>query len=261
MTTETSNTCPANPANPAKALQAKIGQVYAQSSRDRQEEQWILENLPLVNRIVYKVTSAISHKQDLEDLIAAGTLGLVKAARAYDASKDAQFKTYATIRIRGAVIDELRKRSFVPPSVGSQIRLLGQAFQRYVKTHGCPPEDEQLAGELGISLGQLYRTLAEARRRHFLSIHGLSEEGSPLGPLAPPDPGPAPDKQAERKELLARLAKAIADLPKRDRTLILLYYERDLTMKEIAAVIGVSESRVSHLHASALFKLSMKLRT
>jgi RNA polymerase sigma factor for flagellar operon FliA len=242
------------------ALQTKVRQAYAATSRDQQEEKWILENLSLVRRIVHRIASHISHREDIEDLVAAGTLGLVKAARAYDAGRDAQFKTYATIRVRGAVIDELRKRSFVPPSVGNQIRTVMEAYQNYCQSHGAPPSDEQLAAEVGISQAQLYRTLEEARRRHFLSIHGLSEEDSPLGRLAPSAPGPSPHQQVESRETAERLAKAIGELSERDRKVILLYYERELTMKEIAAVLGITESRVSHLHASALFKLSMKMR-
>jgi RNA polymerase sigma factor for flagellar operon FliA len=243
------------------ALGAKVRQAYGATTRDRQEETWIVENLPLVRRIVHRIAAHISHREDLEDLIAAGTLGLVKAARAYDAGRDAQFTTYATIRVRGAVIDELRKRSFVPASVGNQIRTVAEAYQRHCKEHGRPPSDEQLAAEVGISEAQLYRTLEEARKRHFLSIHGVSEEESPLGALAPTGREPSPDQQAESRETAERLAKAITELPERDRKLILLYYERELTMKEIAAVLGITESRVSHLHAGALFKLSMKMRT
>ena len=120
--------------------------------------------------------------------------------------------------------------------------------------------DAELAAEVGISEAQLYRTLQEARRTHFLSIHGLTDDQPTLGTLVPTSQDPSPDVAAERKEMSRRLAGAIKELPKRDRMILLLYYDRDLTMKETARVLGITESRVSQLHASALFKLSMELR-
>ncbi len=246
---------------PLKTLQAKVSQTYASHSRDTLEERWILENLPLVRHIVQKVAPHLPRKFDPEDLIAAGTLGLVKAARAFDPTKDAGFRTYAYIRIRGAVLDELRGLSFVPSGVHNEIRRVRQAYQRCINSLGEAPSDEQLAEELGISRARLYRTLEEARRQNFLSIHGLSQDCPALAALVPPQSQPAPDEQAERKETLERLTEAIRELPERDRIVLLLYYERDLTMKEAAEVLGVSESRISQLHASALFKLAMKLRT
>lgn len=246
---------------PPEALRARANEAYARQSREALEEKLILDHLPLVRHIVNKVAGHLSRRPDLEDLISAGTLGLVKAARAYDSGRDAEFKTYAYIRVRGAVIDELRGRSFVPSTVYTQIHKIEEAYQRLAAETGQAPADERLAAELGVSVGQLYRTLEEARKQHFLSIHGLSEDGPALGPFIPADGSPSPEAQAERNELLTRLAEAIRELPARDRTILLLYYERDLTMKETAKVLSVTESRVSQLHASALFKLAMKLRS
>jgi len=246
---------------PPQTLAARARKAYSHQLRESMEEKWILGHLPLVRHIVQKVVSQLGRKVDVEDLISSGTLGLVKAARAYDPSKNAEFKTYAYIRIRGAVIDELRANSFVPSAAHRQIRLVQQAYQRFTGANGQPPADEELAAEAGVSLAQLYRTLEEARQQHFLSIHGLSDEPSGLDAFVPADRGPTPAAEAERKEMLEKFAKAIATMDERDRITILLYYERDLTMKEGAAVLGVTESRFSQLHASALFKLSMILRS
>ncbi len=111
-----------------------------------------------------------------------------------------------------------------------------------------------------MSTEQLYRLFQQARKQQFLSIHGLSDDSPVMESLAPIEKSPSPDEQLERKETAARLASAIADLPKRDRILLLLYYERELSMKEIAQVLEITESRVSQLHASLLFKLSVRLR-
>ncbi len=242
-----------------QALRAKVSRAYAAQSREAIEEKLILDHLPLVRHIVQRIASSARSGADREDLISAGTLGLVRAARAFDPGRDAVFKTYAYIRIRGAVIDELRGRSFIPSTVRSQLRRVQQIYQVFAAEYGRPPDDEELAGKSDLSVRELYRTLEEARRQHFLSIHGLSDDHPALGALIPIDSGPSPQDEASRKELLESLAGAIRELPKRDRIVLLLYYERDLTMKEAARVLGVTESRISQLHASAVFKLSMKL--
>ncbi len=244
---------------PPEALRAKLSKAYAGQSRESMENAWIIDHLPLVRHVVSRIVGHLCTPMDKEDLISAGTLGLVKAARAFDPARNVEFKTYAYIRIRGSVIDELRGRTFVPATVHSQILQAQKAYRAHLAERGGPPRDEDLAARLGISLAQLYRTLVEARKQHFLSIHGLSDEQPALGAFLPPDRGPSPDVQAERKEILERLAGAIRGMPRRDRLILLLYYERDLTMRETAEVLGITESRVSQLHASALFKLAMKL--
>jgi RNA polymerase sigma factor for flagellar operon FliA len=242
-----------------QALRGRVCEAYASDARRQMEEKWILDHLPLVRHVVQKISGHLSPRVDVEDLVSAGTLGLVKAARAFDPARDAEFKTYAYIRIKGSVIDELRGQSFVPATVHHEIRRVQEAYRSHVSAHGAPPSDEQLAAGLGISAEQLYRTLMEARRQHFLSIHGIGDDHPAFGSLVPRDRRPSPDEQAERSETVERLAAAIREMPERDRVILLLYYEQDLTMKETAAVLGITESRVSQLHASALFKLAMRL--
>ncbi len=253
-------TSPTAPEASAAALRARVHQAYSAQTREGLEEKRIMDFLPLVRHIVQKIAAQLSRHVDVDNLISAGTLGLVKAARSFDSTKNTEFKTYAYIRIRGAVIDELRSDSFVPTAVHRQVRMTQQAYQRFFERQGRSPGDEELAAELGVTPEQLYRTLEEARRQQFLSIHGLAgEEGG--GNLVPADRGPSPQITAERQEMVEQLVKAMGELSARDRQILLLYYERDLTMKEIAEVLEITESRVSQVHASALFKLSMKLRT
>jgi RNA polymerase sigma factor FliA len=241
------------------AARARARQAYANQTREGLDEKRILDHLPLVRHVVQKVAAHLGRRADLENLISAGTLGLVKAAHSFDESRQAEFKTYAYIRIRGAVLDELRGESFVPSTVHKQIRLVQQAYSRFTDRTGRPPGEDELADEAGTTTAQLYRTLEEARRQQFLSIHGLAGmDGRDC--LVPVDVTPSPDKQAERKELAERMSRAIRKLPARLRQILLLYYERDLTMKEIAEVLEVTESRVSQLHAGALFELSMKMK-
>ena len=244
---------------PPLAVRTRAMHAYAAQSRALLEEKWILDHMPLVKHVVNKVMVHARGKSDLEDLISAGTVGLVKAARSFDPSREVEFKTYAYIRIRGAIIDELRRNSFVPSNVHQELRHIEETYRNLSAKTGRPPSDELLARESKVTLEKLYKTLQDGRRQHFLSIHGLNEEKSPLQGLVPPDHEPGPDQQAERKEMLEVLTDALMELSERDRHVLLLYYDRDLTMKETAEVLGVTESRVSQLHASALFKLSVKL--
>ncbi len=241
---------------PEDKLRAKASQVYALQSRESLEEKRILEYLPLVRHIVSKIFRQVPSKVDRDDLISAGTLGLVQAAKSFDPSREASFKTYAYIRIRGAILDELRGTSFIPADVYKQIKTIRQTYMKISVETGSPPSDEDLAEKLAISTERLYRLLEQARQQHFLSIHGLNEQSPALGDFLPPDDCPSPASQAEHKDMLAKVSQAIAELPRRDRMIILLYYERDLTMKEVAKVLQITESRVSQLHASALLKLS-----
>lgn len=258
MSTETK--IQATGATLTKVLKAQVSEAYARQSREAAEEKWIIENLPMVSRMARKITSYLTNEADMEDLISAGTLGLVRAARAYDPGRDAEFKTYAYIRVRGAIIDELRSKTFVPAGVYKQIREVQEVYDRMTAMLGGAPSDAELAKEVGLSMEQLYRLFQQARKQQFLSIHGLSDDSPVLDALTPVDQAPLPGDQLERKELATRMAGAIKELPKRERILLLLYYERDLSMKEIAQVLEITESRVSQLHAGLLFKLAAKLR-
>lgn len=245
---------------PKPALRARAMAEYGRAQAEAGQDQLIVDHLPLVRHVVAKLCGNLKLPQDSEDLVSAGTVGLVRAAKAFDSSHDAEFKTYAYIRIRGAVLDELRSRSFVPTAVHKEIQEVRRAYDRLTARHGQPPRDEELAQETGKSTQELYETMEDARRQHFLSIHGMSEESPTLASLVPAARDDSPESQAERKEMLANLTKAITQLPEKERLVILLYYERELTMKESAMVLGVTESRVSQLHAAALFKLSERLR-
>lgn len=255
------NAQPSQAMPPPRTLRARAQKAYADPSREAFEERLILDYLPLVRHVVTRVAENLTQAADMEDLISAGTIGLIKAARGYDPSRKAGFKTYAYIRVRGAVIDELRKRSFVPSAIHGKIRRIQEAYQRLAGRHGRSPTNEELAEAVGMSLGQLYRTLQKARNQHFLSIHGLTEQESTMGDFIASGDQASPQAQVERAELRQRLAEAIGELPEKERLVVLLYYERDLNMKETAKVLKVTESRVSQLHASAILRLSTKLRT
>lgn len=245
---------------PPVGLTGQALRAYGSQVRESQADQLILQYLPLVHRIVSQVVSYLHPPLSREDLVSAGTIGLVKAVRDYDPCKDAEFKTYAYIRVRGAVIDELRQWSFAPASVSKQFEQVQEASTRLLEEKGKPPTDEELAGEVGMPVEKLYQLLEAARARHFLSIHGLDDETPALGDCLADRGEPGPSWRMEREELIEKLAEAIQNLPKKQRRIVVLYYHKELTMKQIAEVLEITESRVSQLHAAALFALSTELR-
>lgn len=234
--------------------------AYTRQTKKIRQDAFILEFLPMVHKIVQQVVSFLRPPLSREDLVSAGTIGLVKAARDFDPTRDAEFKTYAYIRVRGAVLDELRSWSFTPASVKKQFDQAQQLLRQITKQTGQVPSDEDLAQKLGMSVEKMYRMFENARAKHFLSIHGISDEAPALGASLVATDTNQPGDRMERDELVGELTRQIQQLPEKQRKIIILYYHKALTMKQIASVLKITESRISQLHASALFKLSVKLR-
>jgi len=240
------------------ALRAYSGQKSA--AKDGIEDGRIAELLPMVHRIVRQVVTYLRPPLSFEDMVSAGAVGLVKAARDFDPSHHAEFKTYAYIRIKGAVLDELRGSSLLPANLNKRIRSARQLSRKILEQTGTAPTDAELAEKLGITIDELFQTFENARVQHFVSLDGFGEDSPALSNLLAAANTIAPDEQIERAELIDNLAEVIKQLSERQRQLILLYYQQHLTMKQIAEIFEITESRVSQLHASAIFNLSVKLR-
>ena len=223
-------------------------------------EKLVIEFIPLVHRIVQQVTSYLHPPLTRDDLVSAGIVGLIKAAQNFDPSKEAEFKTYAYIRVRGAVIDELRNWAFTPSIIKKQFDLAQQIVREYVEENDMEPSDNTLAERLDMTPDKMYRMFETARARHFLSIHGINDNMPALGKSLMCKRTYDPKDWAEKEELSEKLAEAIEQLPEKQKRIILLYYHSEMTMKDTAEVLEITESRVSQLHAAALFKLSMKLK-
>lgn len=234
--------------------------AYSREKDRSVENEWVGQFLPMVHKIVQRVITYLKPPLSFEDLVSAGTVGLIKAARDFNSSYRANFKTYAYIRIKGAVLDELRGWSFLPANLNKQIRNAFRVSQKTVEQTGTTPTDAELAEKLGITVDKLYQTLENARAQHFVSIDGFGNDMPALGNLLATANATTPDKQVEQNELTDKLSEAIQQLPDRKRQIILLYYQQHLTMKQIAGMFKITESRISQLHASALFNLSVKLR-
>ncbi len=236
-------------------------QAYTHQDCSEAQDQRIVQYLPLVHKIVRRVTTYIKPPLTYDDLVSAGTLGLIKAAHNYDASHQAEFQTYAYIKIRGAVLDELRSWSFVPAQVDRQIHAALQTSSELKEATGKLPSDEILAEELGISVEKLAQIFEHARVKQFLSIDTSPDDTSNTDHINVPETScNSPLEALERQELVRTLAQAIQGLDERARQLILLYYQQELTMKQISEVLEITEARVSQLHARTLFDLSISMR-
>lgn len=234
--------------------------IEKESNLDDMENERILKFLPMVSKIARQVVSYIKPPLSFEDMVSAGTVGLVRAAHDFDPSKKVEFKTYAYIRIRGAILDELRGWTFVPASLSNRIKEAQRISREIMEQTGSAPTDERLAQELCISIDELYQLFEKGRAQHFISLNDDSGQSPALGDVLVENHSSAPEERMERQELINNLAEAIQQLPEKPRRVILLYYHQNLTMKQIAEVLEITESRVSQLHASALFNLSVKMR-
>jgi RNA polymerase sigma factor FliA len=219
----------------------------------------ILELLPLVHSIARRAVGYVKPPLSIDDLVSAGTVGLLKAARDFDAGHEAEFQTYAYIRIKGAILDELRRACLLPSNVGKRVRQAMELSRQITEQTGSVPTDEELAEKMGIEVEEVYALFESARAQHFVSIDAVGEEEPALGDVLASSDVLTPDNRLEKAELLERLTEAMQSLDKRRLQIIVLYYHQHLTMKQIADLLGVTESRVSQLHASALFSLSTKL--
>ena len=238
----------------AVALRAYSGHKHQAITDDE-----IVELLPMVNKIARRTVGYLRPPLSLDDLISAGTVGLLKAARDFDASHQAEFKTYAYIRIKGAILDELRRASLLPSAVNRQVRQVLQLSQEIVQQTGSAPSDQELAERLGISVEDVGSLFESARAQHFVSIDGLSDEEPALGKILAAADNTGPGSRLEKAEMLGQLTDAMQKLDARRLQIIVLYYHKHLTMKQIADLLEITESRVSQLHASALANLSAML--
>lgn len=228
-------------------------------------EEVIKQYSPMIKYVANRIAMRLPPHIEVDDLISVGVLGLIDAITKYDPTRGAKFKTYAEFRVRGAILDELRSMDWVPRSVRQKASNVDSVVQKLQSKLGRPPEDEEVAGEMGISLDQFFDTLNETKSMPVLSLEGLGiaketgEQQSLLDCLAGKG-DTDPQTQIRLNELKEIIAQAIDTLPEKARLMITLYYYEELTMKEIGAVLDVTESRVSQIHSKAVFKLCTELK-
>lgn len=231
--------------------------VWSNSQLDR--DSLTEAHMQLVKFTADRLAAKLPPMVDRDDLIGAGMIGLLDAVDKFDPARGVLFKTYAEMRVRGAMLDSLRTLDWAPRSMRRQGRAITTAYAELEQTLNRPAREEEVATKMGIPLAELRRIMNDL---NGLSITALDQSDDDQGTAATRvaiDPAQTPLALYERSELRESLARAIDALPKRDREVVALYYLEELSMKEIGSVLGVTESRVSQIHSQAVLRLRSAL--
>jgi RNA polymerase sigma factor for flagellar operon FliA len=228
-------------------------------------EEVIIRYSPMIKYVANRIAMRLPPHIEVDDLISVGVLGLMDAITKYDSSRGAKFKTYAEFRVRGAILDELRSLDWVPRSIRQKASAVEKVVRSLESKLRRLPEDEEVAKEMDMSLDQFYRTLDETKSVPVFSLEdlGIAKESGEQQSLLDCLAGNAdadPQTQIRLIELKEIIAKAIDTLPEKERLMVSLYYYEELTMKEIGAVLDITESRVSQIHSKAVLHLRTKLK-
>jgi RNA polymerase sigma factor for flagellar operon FliA len=215
------------------------------------------DNLSLVHHVARQLARGLASDVDLDELVSAGTMGLMSAADSFDVTRGLAFSTYAVPRIRGAILDELRRQDHVPRSVRRKTRSISTARETLTRSLGRVPEAREIAQEIGVDSGTLWRWMADVEGAVQVSLDTRAAHAD--APLSPADllgsDVELADERLTREEDVARLRDAMLGLKDQERTVLSLYYFEELKAREIAEVMGVSESRISQIRSRALAQL------
>lgn len=239
----------------------ELWKAYITDKSPEIKDQLVHHYIPLVERVAAKASCSLPEHLSKDDLVGYGVFGLLEAVDRYNPEQGVPFQYFAVKRIKGAMIDGIRKEDWVPVTVRKKAKLLEQAYQKIEKSHGSTAGDEEVAAELNITVNELMQWLKDIQ---YITILSLDEPLDADGVLMLKDSvtdavSPDPVKTMEKNEIKKYLAKAVGELPEKERTVISLFYYNDLSNKEIARVLELSDSRISQLHTKAIFRLRGKL--
>lgn len=236
--------------------------AYAGAYKD-DRERVIDEFVPIIKHLAYKVSRKYEDDEIIEDLISAGIVGLLEAMEKFDSGKGAKLNTFAYLRIRGAMIDELRSRDWFPRSARSKSKKINEIIRKLENKLGRLPKEEEVAEALGMSIDEYYKMLKNYGNLSVLSIEDLHEllgEDRDRIMRYVTEESDDPEKCAELLELEGIMAKEFDKLPERQRYVLSLYYHEDLNMKEIARVLSITEARVCQIHSQAILNLRASMK-
>ncbi|TVP58328.1 MAG: RNA polymerase sigma factor FliA [Halomonadaceae bacterium] len=229
--------------------------MYTQTERG-DIEALVRVHAPLVKKIALHLLARLPDSVQLDDLIQAGMIGLLEAAGKFENSHGASFETYAGIRIRGAIVDEIRKGDWVPRSVHRNSRRVAAAIRNVEAREGRDARDAEVAEEMELSLEEFHQCVSDSNKGRLFSLDELTENGE--GPGVDSQTLP-PERALQDSHFKQQLAECIGNLPERERLVLALYYQEDMNLREIGAVLNVSESRVSQIHGQAAARLRARL--
>lgn len=233
--------------------------MYADDQQQNRTAVLVEQYAPLVKRIAHHLLARLPSTVQLNDLIQSGMVGLLEAAQKFDVSKGASFETFAGIRVRGAMLDDVRKDDWAPRSVHRNARRVSEAIKAVESRTGRDASDQEVAAELGIPLEEYYTYLQDSAGTRLFSFEEVVEhDETALKPSGSPTSA-SPFEGVQQQAFQENLADAIGTLPERERMVLALYYQEELNLKEIGSLLGVSESRVSQIHSQAALRLRTRL--
>lgn len=233
---------------------------YNHSKTSVIREQIIVEYVPLVKLVAGRLNIYLGSNVEYEDLVSYGIFGLIDAIDKFDYGKGIKFETYASLRIRGAILDQIRKMDWIPRSVRQKQKSIDAAIKKLEAEKGTAYTDDDIAGELGISVDEYNNWMGQTNVGNISSLEDFMEQGNEIKSSSNPSYMKIePEHVIVENELKSSLTEALGALTEKEKKVILLYYYEELTLKEISRVMDVSESRISQLHSKALKKMKVYL--
>ncbi len=245
-----------------EAGKKKLLEEYAKSKSPETREKIILEYAPLVKVVAGRLSMYLGYNVEYEDLVSYGIFGLIDAIDKFDCLKDVKFETYASLRIRGAILDQIRKMDWIPRTIRQKQKKIEAVIREVEQSTGHVATDEEIAAGLGISEDEYIDWQSQMKITGLISLNEYMEQGSDVAQDYSRNTASrfeGPEERIEKEELVKVLGDALLLLTEKEQKVITLYYYEELTLKEISSILEVSESRVSQLHTRALKKMKTKM--
>lgn len=240
--------------------QQELWKQYSETKDPAIREKLILEYTHLIKYVAGRLNIYFGSNVEYDDLVGFGVFGLIDAIDKFDINKGAKFETYASLRIRGSIIDSIREMDWVPRSLRQKNKELEKVYSEIENELGHSASDKEVADKLGISLDEFYKLINDVTVSSMVSLEDYLEQNYEIGVEVPnTNKGDRPEIQLEISEIKEILGDAIDKLPEKEKNVVSLYYFEELTLKEISAIMKVSESRISQLHTKAILRLRGKL--
>ena len=239
----------------------EIPLVATEDTDFKLREDLILKYAPLVKKIAERMALRLPPQISKEELIGPGILGLFDAIEKFDSTKGIKFRTYANLRIKGAILDELRKMDWISRSVRRNINRIEDTIRALELKLDRAPKDDEIAEEMGLDIESYYKMISKSCGVNLLSLDELMLDGSTPKISKQVSDVPSPFDDLKIKEIKSIISKALSTLSKKEQLVMSLYYYEELTLKEIASVLNLTESRISQIHSKAIIRLRVKMRT
>lgn len=238
---------------------SELWEKYFQNKTLELKNELVLSYVYLVKKIVLRMMPTYEGYNNYDDMVSNGIFGLMDAVEKYDLSRNVKFEHYAAMRIKGEIIDQIRKQDWAPSSLRRKIKSITNAYNELENKLFRTPTDKEVAEHLGMKEEDLYKVMEKSHTFNIVHFEEMLSENS-YSINSVPDRRESTEQNIEKKEMKVILGEMIDALPEKEKLVISLYYYEELTLKEIANVIGVSESRISQIHSKVILKLRSKIK-